>query len=720
MLSHAKQNTDEGMWDWNLDTNEVYYTPKWKSMLGYEDHELENHVDTWKKVLHPDDLQPVFSRVSEYVESGSDLLQAEVRLKHKNGQYLYVRGVAFKIENSSGEVTNRLVGYHIDITPHKKEELYNNKSRKILEMIARGAPASEVYIEIALLFESRYSGMRCSMLELEGNTLLHGGAPSLPKEYCEAVHGLKNGPEVGSCGSSTYTGKRVLVEDIQTDPKWADIKQFALPHGMRCCWSEPVKSSSGDVLGAFGMYYNHPALPTKEESEDLAAAAMLTGLVMERDQNQKRMRQMAFTDELTGLHSRGYNNIRLSQLLDTATSSVANFAVMYLDLDNFKSINDSLGHDVGDTHLKEMAERLSQVSNNNHTISRVGGDEFCIVVERFKDRNEIKQVAQAYLNVISKPASVANRKFTQTGSIGIALFPEDGKDLKSLRKAADIALYKAKGQGKNSYAFYTPEQSIKAEHFFKVEHLLREAIENRDLSLVYQSKVNLETGKVAGVEALCRWYHPELGYVSPLEFIAIAERIGMIAVLTAQVMENAFRQFVAWQACGVNIESMAINISPSLFTEPDFVPLLERTLKKTGMRAEAVELEITEHIAQNAQESIAIIQRLKSIGFNIAVDDFGTGYSSFASLKHMNIDVLKIDKYFIDDLAEDSKTELLVESMTQMAHALGCAVVAEGVENKEQLHILQLIGCDFAQGYLLNRPTEAEHLPGVLSGLGLL
>ncbi|WP_375749390.1 EAL domain-containing protein [Vibrio sp. HN007] len=712
-LLHAMQNVNEGLWDWNLDTDEVFYSPKWKNMLGYGAHELDNHLDTWKKIVHPEDLDIILNQVEEYLAGDLDLLEAEMRLKHKNGHYLYIRSVAFKVESTS--CRNRLIGYHINITSLKKEEQYNNKSRKVLEMIARGVSAPVVYDEIARLFESRYPGLRCSMLELEGDTLLHGGAPSLPIEYCEAVNGLKNGPEVGSCGSSTYTGKRVLVEDIATDPKWSELKDFALPHGMRCCWSEPIKSSTGKVLGAFGMYYNHPAMPSQSESEDLTSAAMLTGLVMERDQNQKRIRKMAFTDELTGLHSLGFNNLYLGQLILKAKFSDQRFAVLYLDLDDFKSVNDSLGHDIGDAHLKEIAGRLLTVSDNKHTITRLGGDEFCIVVEKFADEQELGQIAQQYLDAVSRPTLIAKRRFTQTASVGIALFPKDGKDIKHLRKVADTALYAAKGSGKNNYVFYDPLQSENAEYCFKVEQLLREALENRDLNLVYQTKTNLVTGEVEGVEVLCRWYHPELGHVSPLDFIATAERIGVIEALTNQVIQSAFSQYVTWKSVGLNIGPIAINISPNLLINPEFVPLLREMMNTTGMEAEDVELEITEQVIQKEKESIAAIQNLKGMGFRIAIDDFGTGYSSFASLKHMDVDVLKIDKYFINDLVADNKTELLVKSMTTMAHDLGCTVVAEGVEDKEQLMVLKRLGCDLAQGYLLNRPIEPELLPNVLS-----
>ena len=285
----AMRGTNDGLWDWNFETNEVYYSPRWKSMLGYEEYELENVLDTWENLVHPDDKDTVMERVQAYLSGAVDFFEVEMRMKHKDGHYVFILSRACsELRESDGKPTH-LVGTHVDITQRKKAEILNLKTSHILEMIALGVATSEIYNAIALMYESRHPGMRCSMLELLNGVLLHGGAPSMPEEYCKAVHGLKIGPEVGSCGTSTYTGKRCLVENIETDPKWEKIKGAALPHGLRCCWSEPIKSSEGKVLGAFGMYYDYPALPNEEESNDLKSAAWLAGIVMERDHDKNEI-----------------------------------------------------------------------------------------------------------------------------------------------------------------------------------------------------------------------------------------------------------------------------------------------------------------------------------------------------------------------------------------------------------------------------------------------
>jgi PAS domain S-box-containing protein len=290
-FSLAMRGARDGLWDWNLETDEVYYSPRWSSMLGYEEDEIAASIDTWASLVHPDDREYVLKKVQDYISEKEANFEVEMRMRHKNGHWVHVLSRAFLANYDLDDKPSRLVGTHVDITERKNTEQFIRETSSILEMIATGVSASAIYDSIARLYESRHPGMRCSMLILEGNTLRHGGAPSLPTEYCEAVDGLVNGPDVGSCGTSTYTGKTVLVENIETDPKWQNIKQYALPHGLRCCWSEPIKNASDEVLGAFGMYYNHPALPNEQELNDLRSAARLASIVMNRDRSENEIRQ---------------------------------------------------------------------------------------------------------------------------------------------------------------------------------------------------------------------------------------------------------------------------------------------------------------------------------------------------------------------------------------------------------------------------------------------
>ena len=716
-FSLAMRGANDGLWDWNLETNEVYYSPRWKSMLGYENDELIDDLNTWETLVHPDDKVRIIKTVRDYIVGQADSFDVEMRMQHKAGHEVFVLSRAFLVHRESDRKAIRLVGTHVDITARKKAEAFDDKNAEILEMIATGQPASSIYPEIALLYEGRHPGMRCSMLELQGDRLMHGGAPSLPQEYCNAVHGLKNGPDVGSCGTSTYTGKRVLVENIETDPKWAKIKHVALPHGMRCCWSEPIKSSSGMVLGAFGMYYDHPALPNEEESNDLKAAARLAGIVMERDHAQKRIRELAYIDDLTGLASRAHFYQNLDAMIKRSDQNSSRLGLLYIDLDNFKSVNDSLGHDAGDLLLQKIAKRLQTVARETDFVARLGGDEFCIIVNDVDNDCDAVHVAQCCLEIVSKSVELSARKFTPACSIGIAHYPDDGKDLSALIKSADTSLYEAKERGKNQYAFYLPELTQKAEHRFRVEQCLREAVENQQLSLVYQPQVQMLTGKITGVEALSRWYHPQLGQVSPTEFIATAERIGMIKPLTEWVLRTACNQAAAWKKAGLPVIRMAVNISPIHFLDRDFVSLVKRVINETGMVPSELELEVTESVVQTDQKNLSIFRELKEIGVLLAIDDFGTGYSSFASLKHLTVDFLKIDKYFIDDMLADHKVKILVGSMIEMGHNLEYEIIAEGIETAEQCHLLKALGCETAQGHLFSKPVSSDEISKLLDGM---
>ena len=324
-------------------------------------------------------------------------------------------------------------------------------------------------------------------------------------------------------------------------------------------------------------------------------------------------------------------------------------------------------------------------------------------------------MAKRCLEAISQPIEIYSRKLVPACSIGIAYYPDDGKNLSALLKAADISLYTAKENGKNHYAFYKAELTDKAEYRFQIEQSLREAIEKQQLSLVYQPQVNIASGEILGVEALSRWHHAQLGQVPPNEFVATAERIGMIKPLTEWVLRTACSQLVAWKKTGFHQLRVAVNISPSLFLDKGFVLLVKRILDEVGVAPAELELEVTEGIVQTDPRNLTVFQDLKDLGVLLSIDDFGTGYSSFASLKHLQADYLKIDRYFIDDMQADQKTFTLVGSMIEMGRKLGHGIVAEGVETLAQLEILRNLNCEIVQGYLFSKPAAAGNISELLN-----
>lgn len=404
----------------------------------------------------------------------------------------------------------------------------------------------------------------------------------------------------------------------------------------------------------------------------------------------------------------------LSILIKISERYNERFSLLYIDLDNFKSVNDSLGHDVGDYLLQEIASRIVDISRDADCVSRIGGDEFCVVIKDITDSYNAAVIAQRAIDIVSTPIELSGRNFIPTCSVGIARYPDDGDNLKALLKAADTALYAAKDIGKSCYAFYNVELSRIAEYHFKVEQYLREAIENKQLSLVYQPQIDIETGKIVGVEVLSRWFHSELDEVSPVEFIAMAERIGMIKQFTEWVLYEACLQAVKWRKLGLPDIRVAVNISPSHLSHVDSIPYLKEIIHSTGVYPGCLELEITESVVQTNDDDFSIFDSLKELGVLLAIDNFGTGYSSFASLKHLNIDYLKIDKYFINDMFNDNKTKLLIGSMLEIGHNLEYKVIAEGVETVEQFNELKRLGCDIVQGFLFSKPVKPEVIARLL------
>lgn len=703
----AMLGANDGLWDWNLETDSVYYSSRWKSMLGYEEHELENTFATWEKLVFCEDKDIVLQKVEDNLAGTTKSFEVEMRMNHKDGHTVFILSRGFLVRREEDNKAIRLVGTHVDITAQKRMKAFDDHNVKILKMIATGIKAIDIYDAIALMYEGRHKGLRCSLLELEDGKLLHGGAPSMPQEYCEAVHGLEYGPSVGSCGTSTYFGQRVLVENIETDPKWENIKQYALPHGMRSCWSEPIIDSSGKVLGAFGMYYNHPALPNDEESDDLLSAARLAGIVMERDQSQKRIRELAYNDELTKIANRASFYRELEKLIYISERTKKSFGLLYIDLDDFKGVNDTLGHDNGDILLKETAKRLESVCRDSDFVARLSGDEFCVLITELEDDYTSSVVAQRCLDAMSRRIELSGRIITPTCSIGIGHFPDDAKDFSTIMKVTDTALYYAKEQGKNQYAFYKSELSRQAEYRFKMEQGLREAIEKEELTLVYQPQIDTKTNKIFGFEALARWNHKSLGSISPVEFIPIIERIGMMKQFTRWVVLTACNQAVAWKKMNKSAFQMSVNISPKYFLDKEMVPLIKETIYVTGILASDLMLEVTESVVQTDERNLSIFQSLKELGVSIAIDDFGIGYSSFASLKHLTVDHLKIDKYFIDEILTDLKIRFLVKSMIELGQHMEYGIVVEGVETQEQLVILEELGCEIVQGYLFSKPIES-------------
>ena len=425
-----------------------------------------------------------------------------------------------------------------------------------------------------------------------------------------------------------------------------------------------------------------------------------------------QLRQLALFDPLTGLANRDLLHDRLQQALYESARDQTQAALILLDLDNFKDINDTLGHPSGDRVLSQVGERLRERTRHSDTVARMGGDEFIIVLRNVADSECVAVVAQEIVASLSRPFVLEDRKVYLTVSLGIALYPLDGRDKDELIRKADTAMYHAKGGGKNRYQFFTAEMNRRVQERLALQTDLRRALEQNEFVVYYQPKINLETSEVTGVEALVRWQKPDNGLVPPAVFIPLAEETGLIVPIGERVLQLASSQVKAWQRQGIPLLPVAVNLSAIQLREEGLAATVRNLLRESGLEPDALELEITESaLMQESEKAIAILKTLRETGIQITMDDFGTGYSSLSYLKRFPICCLKIDRTFIAEVMSNSDDAEIIRAIIAMAHRLRLRVVAEGVETAEQLAFLRQEGCDEAQGYYFARPMPADEFP---------
>ena len=433
--------------------------------------------------------------------------------------------------------------------------------------------------------------------------------------------------------------------------------------------------------------------------------------ILELNQAREQARHTATHDMLTGLANRHLFNDRLRQAVETARRSRQQVGVIFLDLDNFKTVNDTLGHAVGDGLLRAVAGHLSNALRGVDTAARFGGDEFAVLLTNLSNPQEAADAARRILDALGNPMRLKNHSMVITASLGIATFPRDGADPEELVEKADTAMYHAKERGRNRYKFFTSEMRTNVMRRAAMLSRLRSAAEDGSLVLHYQPQFDLRRRCVIGAEALLRWKHPKLGLLAPDKFLPLAEESGFIVQIGEWVLREACRQNAQWQQQGYSGFRMAVNVSPHQFQEPDFSAVVRSALRESGLRPSLLELEITESsLVQDAELTISTMHKLKKQGVHLSIDDFGTGYSALSYLKHLPIDVLKIDRSFVAGLASDPADATIIEAILHMAHGLNLSTVAEGVETHEQMLLLGSYGCTRLQGFLFGTPCPPEEL----------
>ncbi len=553
------------------------------------------------------------------------------------------------------------------------------------------------------------------LLDAETGRLHHGAAPSLPDAYCRAVDGVAIGPRVGSCGTAAYRREPVIVADISTDPLWADYKDLAARFGLRSCWSTPIMAHDGRVLGTFAMYSGSVRSPHAAEIRVIQTAIRIAGIAIERHESERQLVHMAHYDALTQLPNRVRFLQRLTDLLAVRRAEGRQVALLYVDLDGFKLVNDHLGHYVGDLLLSEVGARLRAFESDRVAISRLGGDEFAAIQSRDAGSEEQNdpRLAAAIIKALSQPFQIEGHHITVGATVGVAVAPDDDDDPDSLLRDADLALYQAKAEARGGIQFFEPAMNVRAQQRRQLETDLRRALEIGEFQLYYQPLVDLEHLEICGFEALLRWRHPDRGMVPPLEFIPLAEELGLVLPIGEWALRQACAQAALWPPS----IKIAVNLSPVQFRDGRLFETVTSALACSGLSPERLELEITEFVVLlDSEANLALLHRLRGLGVQISLDDFGTGYSSLSYLRSFPFTKIKIDRSFVHDLEDHRGCLAIIRAVSRLASDLGMQTTAEGIETKRQLEQLRAEGCHQGQGFLFSPPVPANAVRQLIEG----
>ena len=619
------------------------------------------------------------------------------------------RFIANVILTALHDETGKLRGYAKvmrDVTERRQESWLEDDRRQVLQIIAEDQPQQAVFESIVRMLERQRPGM-CALIALrqESGFGVTAGA-GLPETFVRGIDGA---------GGPIHSPVPLFITDLNAEGRFGQFRNLAAEHSLSSCWSVPIFDYGGKVLGTLALCSTDPSSPEQKDRELLESAARLAAVAIQHCQLKDQLAYQARHDPLTALPNRALFEDRLSLALTTAKRTNRNVGVLFVDLDRFKLVNDTLGHSAGDFLLKEVAGRLKNVLRESDTLCRMGGDEFTIILPDLADNQDAVRVARRLLEVLGKPIAVSGRELFVTTSVGISLFPHDGQDAQELQRSADVAMYKAKAAGGNKFQFFAADMNSEAVERLEIETQLRQALENHELELHYQAKVD-RSARLIGLEALIRWRHPEKGLISPVKFIGIAEEAGLIVPIGQWVLKEACRQVRAWQNEGLPALRIAVNVSALQFLRNDFVETIQAALTEHRLEARWLEIELTESLLMHNTDDVAAkLARVRALGVSVAIDDFGTGYSSLSYLQRLPIDTLKIDRAFIREIGSGkSRDNAIIKAIVSLGRSLRMQVIAEGVETDEQFQVLLRVGCEGFQGFLFARPVAAQDVAAML------
>ena len=670
----ALLGSNDGVWDWNLINNSVYFSPRWKEMIGYVDDELVNEFATWESRVSSEDLKQVLKGIQENIDGKTEYYQGVHRLKHKDGHWVWIlsRGKTQYDENSKAI---RMTGTHTDISQEKEMQLR--------------------YAQQAQMIEQTHDSVIST--DLEGNIVTWNYGSELIFGY-EADEVMGKHISILHSKENLEYFKQIIEHLMKTGEYKADVSLLT------------KYNNRISVSLSLSLLRDEQGKPTNmvAYAQDITKRKIAEDKILEQKQV---LQYQAHHDPLTALPNRVLFNDRLEQAIEKAKRSETNLALLFIDLDHFKEINDSLGHAVGDEILKVTTQRLKEVIRHEDTLARLGGDEFTIIMEDLKDGKDASILANKILKVLGDEINLDDNMLYVSSSIGISLYPQDGTSVSNLLKYADSAMYKAKDEGRNNYQFYSAEMTELAFERVVMETSLRLSLKNNNFIVYYQPQINAEKDKLIGMEALVRWQHETMGLVSPAKFIPLAEATGMIVELDRYVMRTAMLQIAQWYDEGLNPGVLALNLSIKQLQQKDFIEMLELMLQETQCKPGWIELEITEgQLMTKPEETIKILNQINNLGIELAIDDFGTGYSSLSYLKKLPISKLKIDQSFVKELPYDEEDVGITKAVIALAKSLNLRVIAEGVETEEQKEFLVSNGCRDIQGYFYAKPLPSGEM----------
>jgi diguanylate cyclase (GGDEF)-like protein/PAS domain S-box-containing protein len=702
-------------------------SPSSLSILGYDPQDMVGRPAM--DFILSEDLENT-RRTMKLARSGHGMRDLETRCVHKNG-----KEIPLVWSGVWSEPEQRYFFFGRDMTEQKVAEdrlLRLTRMYAALnatnEAILRAKTREELFKLVceAAVNGGRFTSTTIGVAETDSDffRLVASAGPNakniLNRQY--AVTAAR--PEGrGLTGIAYRTGRPSISNDYANDEKTSHWHKDARGWGVKSAAAVPFFNGDHPV----GILLVHSVerdtfTPEFVELLQRLAASISFALenfdrVDEKANSDRKIEYLASHDSLTNLPNREMFNQLLHFAIEAARRYNRKFAVLFIDLDRFKVINDSLGHEAGDALLVEIGNRLRQSLRSSDVVARLGGDEFVVILEQTADGQGIEGIAHSLLSALRQPLQLCGHECHPTASIGIAMYPADGTDVQALTKNADMAMYLAKEDGKNGFRFFTKDVKTQSIEHLMLETGLRRALERDQFSLHYQPKIDLATDQITGVEALLRWIHPDLGMLPPMQFIPLAEETGLIVPIGRWALREACRQNMEWQRQGLRPVSMAVNLSPRQFVDENLLHDIDEALAMSRMPATLLQLEVTESmVMQNVSRAVRVLDAIRSRGIRLAIDDFGTGYSSMSLMKQFPIDTIKIDRSFVRDLPDDSEDKAIAQAIISMGKALGMTIIAEGVETTEQQTFLRDHACDEMQGFLFSKPILPEQLADLLRG----